>query len=152
MNQHYTPVTVNSKKKNKTLKIFMILIWAIFLSINTWTKDLESLLDFQYIGFIWDPSPNFWSFFYFNDITLIHPAFILVKMGHFIGFAVMDLLIFNLIRNHKVSIGISVTYAFLTEFLQLFWGRDGRLYDLLIDTLGVLTVYFLIKTLKRQKN
>lgn len=129
----------------------MIFFWAIFLSINTWTKDLESLLDFHYVGFVWDPSPNFWSFFYFYDINLIHPDFMFIKTGHFIGFAIMDLLIYNLIRSHKVSIGVSVTFAFGTEFLQLFWGRDGRLYDLLIDTFGILTVYFLIKTLKKAK-
>ncbi|PWT99398.1 MAG: hypothetical protein C5B52_10680 [Bacteroidetes bacterium] len=35
------------------------------------------------------------------------------------------------------------TYSFLS--LILFLGRDGRLYDLMIDSLGVITVYYILK-------
>jgi hypothetical protein len=59
----------------------------------------------------------------------------------------MDLFIFCFFKSHKYSIGISITFAFLTEFLQPFFGRDGRLFDLGIDSLGVISVYFLIKLL-----
>jgi VanZ family protein len=69
---------------------------------------------------------------------------VVVKTGHFIGFAIFDLLLFNWKKNHKVAIAIAVIFALTTEVLQLFMGRDGRLYDLMIDSLGVMTVYFLL--------
>ncbi|WML46178.1 VanZ family protein [Neobacillus sp. PS3-40] len=150
MEPYRIPVMGNSFKKNRKflLKIALILLWGLFLSLNTWTVSLEHLIAFQSASFKWVWSPNFLSFFYFYDFTLIHPDFLLVKLGHFMGFAIMDLLVFNLFKRHKISISISITYAFLTEFLQLFFGRDGRLYDLGIDSLGVLSIYFFIQLFK----
>jgi hypothetical protein len=143
---------INKSKKNRKYilfeKILMVILWEIFLLLNTWSASLGQLIEFQSFGFIWVSTPDFMSFFYFNDFTLIHEDFVLVKLGHFIGFAVMDILLFNLIKSHKYSIAISITFAFLTEFLQLFFGRDGRFYDLAIDSLGVLSVFLIYKWIK----
>ncbi|MFJ7728138.1 VanZ family protein [Neobacillus sp. NPDC097160] len=143
---------MNKKRKPQKHKLFVnmviVILWGLFLSLNTWTESIEKLMYLHTFGFKWISNPDFLSFFYFNDITLIHPEFIKVKLGHFIGFAIMDVLIFNLLRSHKYSIGISIIFAFLTELLQLFFGRDGRFYDLIIDSLGVLSVFFILKRLK----
>ncbi|WP_312469069.1 VanZ family protein [Neobacillus sp.] len=143
--------STNNKKPQKHIlfmKITLVVFWGIFLLLSTWTENLEQLLDLQSVGFSWVSKPDLLSFFYFNDLTLIHPDYLIVKLGHFIGFAVMDLLLFNLIKSHKFSIGLSISLALLTEILQLFFGRDGRLYDLVIDSLGVLLVFFILKKLK----
>jgi hypothetical protein len=123
----------------------LVLVWTIILGVNTWTENLGDLLRLHSIGFKWNPSPNYLSFFYFEDISEIHSHFIIVKIGHFIGFAIFDLLIFNWTRNHKWSLVLSISFAVLTEILQLFFGRDGRLYDVIIDSLGVFTVYSILK-------
>ncbi|MDQ6595916.1 VanZ family protein [Bacillus salipaludis] len=150
MNQQRTPKIVDPQKDNQPIKIFAILLWGLFLLINTWTNNLELMIHSGSVEFQWNSSPDFISFFNFNDIALIHPYFVVIKLGHFIGFAIMDLLIFNLLKSHKSSITISVAFAFFTEFFQLYWGRDGRLYDLGIDTLGILTIYITIKTLNKE--
>ncbi|WP_066067695.1 VanZ family protein [Neobacillus soli] len=145
-------LTENRKRKIQKQKLFikliMVVLWGLFLLLNTWTESIERLMYLHTFGFKWVSNPNFSSFFYFHDLYLIHPEFIKVKLGHFIGFAVMDFLLFNLLKRHKYAIGISITFAFLTEFLQLFFGRDGRLYDLVIDSLGVLMVFIILKRLK----
>lgn len=141
MEYHQLTVKKNSFHPRNLIKIILIVFWGGFLAINTWTSNLERLLVFHTIHFKWVPSPNFLSFFYFNDFTTIHRYFVIVKLGHFTGFAIMDLLVLNLMQNHKASIGIAFSLAFFTEFLQLFLGRDGRLYDLIIDSLGILSVY-----------
>jgi VanZ family protein len=145
-------VRVNKKKKSTTtpfvLKIIIIFLWGLFLLLNTWAESLEHLLDFQSLGFRWVSTPNFRSFFYFYDLTLVHKDYLIVKIGHFLGFAIMDLLIFNLLKNHKYSIAIAIIFAFITEFLQMFFGRDGRLYDLIIDSLGVLSVFLILKKIR----
>jgi hypothetical protein len=125
-------------------KLLLVIIWGCILALNTWTENLGDLLRLQSIGFRWISSPNYLSFFNFTDITRIHHDFVVVKTGHFIGFAIFDLLLFNWKKNHKVAIAIAVIFALTTEVLQLFMGRDGRLYDLMIDSLGVMTVYFLL--------
>ncbi|NHC41850.1 VanZ family protein [Bacillus sp. MM2020_1] len=139
---------INKKKFSKPVrlvKILLIILWGLFLLANTWTESLEQLLDLKSIGFRWVSKPDFLSFFYFYDLTLVHPEYVKVKLGHFMGFAIMDILLFSLLKKHKYSIGISIVFAFLTEFLQLFFGRDGRFYDLLIDSFGVLTVFLILK-------
>lgn len=143
---------MNKKKKTQksltTIKILLVILWGLFLLLNTWTESIERLIYLHSFGFRWVSNPDFLSFFYFHDFTLIHPEFIKVKFGHFIGFAIMDILLFNLLRSHKYSIIISIIFAFLTEFLQLFFGRDGRFYDLAIDSFGIISVYFLVNWLK----
>lgn len=139
---------VNKKQNHKQMHFFKIIInifWGIILLLNTWAESLENLLDLKSLRFTWVSSPNFLSFFYIYDFRLFHQEYVIVKFGHFVGFAIMDLLLFYLIKSHKYSIGISIIFALLTEFFQLFFGRDGRLYDFIIDSLGVLFVYFILK-------
>ncbi|EKN69381.1 putative integral inner membrane protein [Neobacillus bataviensis LMG 21833] len=151
MAHHQMPRSSLNKKPQKSMlfvKMILVIIWGLFLLLSTWTESLEQLLELHSFGFKWVATPDFKSFIYFNDLTLVHPDYVEVKLGHFIGFAIMDVLLFNLLKSHKYSIGIALFFAFLTEFLQLFFGRDGRLYDLIIDSLGVLTVYFLLIKIK----
>ncbi|WP_462411192.1 VanZ family protein [Neobacillus sp. Marseille-QA0830] len=124
------------------IKLLLILIWGLFLLLATLTDSVERLLTFQSFEFSWVPHPNLMSFFYFMDFTWYHNHVYLVKLGHFLGFAILDFLIFNLLKKHRWSIMISAIFAFLTEFLQLFFDRDGRFYDFIIDTFGILTIYF----------
>lgn len=125
-------------------KLLLVIIWGCILALNTWTDNLGDLLRLKSIGFRWISHPNYLSFFNLLDITRIHHNFVIVKAGHFIGFAIFDFLLFNWKRDHKTAIVTSVIFALTTEILQLFMGRDGRLYDLIIDSLGVITVYFLL--------
>ncbi|MBO0962190.1 VanZ family protein [Neobacillus sp. MM2021_6] len=135
-----------NKKPQKYIifvKIMLVTLWGLFLLLNTWTESIEKLMYLHTFGFNWVPNPDYLSFFYFNDFTLFHPEFIKVKFGHFIGFAILDFLLFNLFKSHKISIILAILFAIFTEFLQLFFGRDGRLYDLLIDSLGIITVFLI---------
>ncbi|NRD76771.1 VanZ family protein [Bacillus sp. BRMEA1] len=129
-------------------RVLLVVIWGLILAVHTWTDDLGSLLRLQSIGFKWVPSPHYMDFFNLDDITQIHRYFIIVKTGHFLGFALFDFFLFNWIRSHKWSLAISVAFALTTEILQLFFGRDGRLYDLVIDSSGAFLVYYLLKTKK----
>lgn len=123
----------------------LVLLWSLILGLHTWTDNLGDLLRYQEIAFTWNPHPNPWQFFNFLDITKIHHNFLIVKTGHFIGFAIFDLLLFYWKKSHKTAMAISILFAVTTEVLQLFFGRDGRLYDVMIDTFGVVSVYYALK-------
>ncbi|MEH7438588.1 VanZ family protein [Neobacillus drentensis] len=131
--------------KGRQLKVIPVIIWGFIILLHTWTSNLGALLRNQTFSFTWIVSPDYLSFFYLQDISTIHHYFIIVKTGHFVGFAIFDYLLFKWLNNHKRSLVISISFALITEILQLYFGRDGRMYDLVIDTLGILTVYFLLK-------
>lgn len=146
MNQQPLPAARRILKKTplSLVKLTLTIGWGSFLLLSTLTRSLEQFLDFHSIGFVWTWHPDVASFFYFGDFSLIHPDYVVVKLGHFIGFAILDLLLYSLSNNHKTAIAFSFTFAFFTEFLQLFLGRDGRLYDLGIDTFGIISVYLIV--------
>ncbi|WP_409295868.1 VanZ family protein [Peribacillus sp. SCS-26] len=131
------------------IKVLLVIAWSLILLTHTLTNDLGELLRNRSVYFSLDPNPNFRSFFYLTDIALIHQFFIIVKLGHFFGFAVLDFLLFNLTRSHRKSILLSLSMAILTEVLQLFFGRDGRLYDIVIDGMGILLVYWWLRKVQR---
>lgn len=122
------------------------MVWVLFLGLHTWADNLGALIRFLSLDFKWDSSPDFLSFFYWDDISKIHHYFVIVKLGHFIGFGIFDLLLFNWRKSHKEALIFSLFFALFTEALQLFFGRDGRLYDVIIDYLGAISVYFIIKS------
>ncbi|MED2972878.1 VanZ family protein [Fictibacillus sp. B-59209] len=132
-------------------KFLIVIVWALFLGLHTFTDNLEALLSNQSIQFIWNASPDFLSFFNLSDLTVIHPYFYLVKAGHLIGFGILDLLVFVWLRNHGKSMLLTFCFAVFTEILQLYFGRDGRLYDVVIDSLGIVMVYQLLKLNNSEK-
>ena len=124
---------------HRPLRFLMVLAWALILLVFTQTDNLNNLLLRSQIVFTWNPHPDFNEFFNWVDITHIHHDWIIVKLGHFIGFGLMDLLLFHWIRNKRFSLAYSIFFALLTEVLQLYLNRDGRLYDVIIDSAGAWT-------------
>jgi VanZ family protein len=45
----------------------------------------------------------------------------------------------NWLRHRPSSLLVSILFALATEIIQLYLNRDGRLYDVLIDSAGALT-------------
>ncbi len=135
----------------KNMRLFIVIVWALFLGLHTFTDNLENLLSHQSINFTWHSSPYYHNFFNVSDITWIHPNFYLIKFGHFIGFGILDLFIFLWLTSHRKSMLLTFNFAVFTEVLQLYFGRDGRLYDVIIDSLGIVMVYQMLKHLSKSE-
>ncbi|MCK6259014.1 VanZ family protein [Fictibacillus sp. KIGAM418] len=131
------------------MRLFIVMVWALFLGLHTFTDNLENLLSHQSINFTWLSSPSYHHFFNVSDITWIHPNFYLIKFGHFIGFGILDLFIFLWLTSHRKSMLLTFSFAVFTEVLQLYFGRDGRMYDVIIDSLGIVMVYQMLKYLSK---
>ncbi|WP_219833926.1 VanZ family protein [Paenibacillus sp. R14(2021)] len=124
------------------LKWGIAIAWAVLLAILTCTDSLRQLYFTHDIHFDWNPSPDYGALWSWSDINLIHKYWIVIKFGHFTGFLIMEALLYQLIRNGRVSACIAAGFAVLTEILQLYFYRDGRVYDILIDTAGIMTFYY----------
>ncbi len=134
---------------SKRTRAAAVLLWALVLLVFTGTENLNNLLLHKQLVFAFNPEPDFAEFFNWADVTRIHHVRVIVKLGHFIGFAILDLLVFNWLRNRPVSLLVSVLFALATEVLQLYLNRDGRLYDVLIDFFGSLTASLVSRSLFR---
>lgn len=91
---------------------------------------------------------------YTGDIDILR--FIVRKVAHFTEYFILGILVINALKYNtikdmmKLSILICILYASLDEIHQLFvQGRDGKIFDVLIDTLGSLSGIFLYKFLRK---
>ena len=83
------------------------------------------------------------------------------KMGHFLEYLVLGVLVLNLLRMYPLtikqvlilSIVICVLYASSDEIHQIFIsGRAGRITDVLIDALGIITGILIYARILKKRN
>lgn len=116
---------------------------------------------FRKIVLYWSP-PILWMglIFYFSSRTRISVAddyivnFLFFKTLHVAEYAILYFLIFRSLNILKInakrvffySLIISILYAISDEIHQLFTPtREGRIRDVLIDTLGIFLMYIYIR-------
>ncbi|EIT84297.1 integral inner membrane protein [Fictibacillus macauensis ZFHKF-1] len=132
-------------------KPLIVVIWVMILGLQTFMYDLEAFFAYHTIDFTWDWTPDYRTFFHMKDVMSIHDQVLVVKMGHFFGFGMLDLLLYLWLQKHKHSLLFSLSFAIFTEVLQLYFGRDGRLYDVLIDSAGIALLYVFVKVVEKNK-
>lgn len=118
------------------------MLWCAVLFVGTCTVSASLLIHHFTIDFQLS-SPR-WSELFKLDIIPRSDTFIIQKIGHFTGFFILSLL---MTRNGRQPKGLiyAVLYALLTEILQLFFSRDGRLFDVVIDSAGIFLAYGLCR-------
>ncbi|MFD0696481.1 VanZ family protein [Paenibacillus sp. GCM10027628] len=126
-------------------RVLLVCLWFFVLVVLTCTVNLEALFYNHTIEFTFNLHPQL-SELLKMDLTQIHPKWVMVKFGHFLGFGMMDVLLFNLIRKQKPALFIAILLAVLTEICQLYFNRDGRLYDVAIDSAGIFLSHYAIQT------
>lgn len=129
------------------MKLFLIFLWAAIIIVATCNNDAHAFLFDQIIRFSFDASPNMADLLIVNDIDFADSFYSIQKTGHFLSFAVLYVLLFSWLKKRFQAVAIAIAFAIGTEILQLYFERDGRLFDVLIDTLGILLAFVIINTL-----
>lgn len=146
----YQFTIVLQSQKGVVLKNFSLIIWLIFLLLFTCASNSGFWFRNEMPNFHLLLNPDFKDLFKLDFKST--SGYIFQKIGHFIGFSILSLLHFwRNSKNVRNSIIFSVVFAMLTEILQLFFGRDGRLYDILIDSIGILSGILLLKSINMLK-
>jgi VanZ family protein len=127
--------------KFKLLTGLFCIFWATVLLMFTSATEFDTLFHVGIPIFRWNPIPNFMDLFKFNDFNIIHRNYFIVKLGHFIGFAFLDFMIYLNCGKKRTALIITILFASTTEIFQLFTFRDGRIYDILIDSAGAWLSY-----------
>ncbi|KOR76602.1 VanZ family protein [Paenibacillus solani] len=131
------------------MRIMLTFLWAIALFIFTCSVNFHHLISDHVVEFQFNPSPD-WSELLRQDFQWNSSDWRLRKIGHFFGFFVLALLASNF-GKRKSAYYLCVAYAGLTEILQLFFFRGGRIYDVINDSLGILLAYLLCLILLRKR-
>jgi VanZ family protein len=120
-----------------------------FIFVATCTSDPHAFLYQQVVSIKIDPSPVFADLFIIGDIPLTSGFYLIQKTAHVLGFGLFYILLLRGFNNMKIAFIISGSYAFLTEVLQLYFSRSGRLVDVGIDLAGICLAYLLCKSFSR---
>lgn len=124
-------------------RYLFVFIWAILIFIFTCTARLEDIYENLTIMFHFQPKPNLQELF-FALPQGVGTDFIWRKIGHGLCFFIFTILLARIIKNKASVFIISFLYACSTEIFQLFFNRDGRLFDVGFDTLGILIAIVLL--------
>ncbi|MHC8661164.1 VanZ family protein [Bacillus amyloliquefaciens] len=110
--------------------------WLVFVFISALTESFHDMIVTQTVAFRFTPHPDVSGFFVFDLAELAIPEAAIQKLGHAFSFFVLTYLFFRERRSMKRAVLYALAAAFLTEIVQLFFGRNGCLRDVLIDGLG----------------
>ena len=127
----------------------LIPAYMAFIFVATSTSDPHAFLYQQAVSFKINSSPVFTDLFIIGDIPLTSGFYLIQKTAHIIGFGLLYILLLRGFNNMKIAFAVSGLYAFLTELLQLYFHRSGRLFDVGIDLVGIYLAYLFCRSLSK---
>jgi VanZ family protein len=119
------------------MRSLFIFIWCTAILIFTCTSSFHDLIQLGVMKFRWDGQPTFSDFLSPLPYDL-SKGFLLQKLGHIIAFQVLTILLLMKFRTHMMILAMAASFAALTEFLQLYFNRGGRAFDIGFDLIGIL--------------
>ena len=129
-------------RNNKIISWCLVIVWAsIIFIMSSFNSEMSSSQSGRIVTLIAD---------LFNIKNIEFLSFLVRKMAHFTEYFILGLLVCHLfeIYDKRIYIGIilSILYAFSDEVHQLFVsGRHFGLFDVLIDSLGVIMGHIFYK-------
>jgi len=127
------------------------LLWAALIVIATCTSDPRAFLYELEVSFHLESAPNLYDLLILSDIQFESNFYLLQKIGHFLSFGVLYGLFVTWIKRPGLAFVLCGVFALFTEILQLFFGRNGRLFDVGIDLLGIFLASQLCMYVNRQR-
>lgn len=121
----------------------LILFWISAIFFFTCTSSFNSFIESGIFSFKWDSQPRL------TDLLSPLPAklsinFLHQKIGHIIAFFILTFLLQLKFQSKLVILLLASAYSALTEILQLYFNRGGRIFDIGFDMIGVLLALALV--------
>lgn len=119
------------------MRSLFIFVWGAAILIFTCVSSFQDLLQLGVLRFRWDAQPTFSDFLSPLPFHL-SKGFLLQKLGHIVVFQVLTLLLLVKYKSTCMILIVTAAFASLTEFLQLYFTRGGRAFDVGFDLIGIL--------------
>jgi VanZ family protein len=119
------------------MRSLFILVWCAVILVFTCTASLHDLIYFGAVRFQWDLNPPYLEFFlpFPSDVSR---GLLLQKSGHIFAFHFLTILLLMKYKSKFLILLAASSFAALTEFLQLYFHRGGRIFDIGFDLIGIL--------------
>lgn len=140
----------SSDERKNGLPIYALL-WGAVVILVMCTSDPRALLYEGKVSYHIEFAPNFYDLFIMNDISLNSNFYLLQKTGHFLSFGFLFYLLVTWMKRPHMAFVLCGLFALFTEILQLFFHRSGRLFDVGIDLLGVVSAYLICTYINSQR-
>lgn len=131
---------------------YLLFVWAVIMLVAGCTSDAHAFLYDQVIGFNFEVAPNFLDLLITNDIHLKKEFYIIQKIGHIFAFGVLYFLMLSWIKRNGTAFILCGMFALYTEILQLYFSRNGRIFDVGVDLVGILLSFLLCKIISSKSN
>lgn len=119
------------------------MLWAVVIVVAACTADAHAFLYEQVIQFSFETAPNYGDLLIVSDIHLTKEFYLIQKVGHMFTFGVMYFLHLLWMRNAGTALVLTGLFAGFSEVLQLYFNRNGRLFDIGVDMVGICAAYFI---------
>jgi VanZ family protein len=119
------------------MRSLFILVWCGVILVLTCTVSFHDFIHFGVVRFQWDVNPPYLEFFlpFPSDVSR---DLCLQKLGHILAFQFLTILLLMKYKSKFLILLAASSFAVLTEFLQLYFNRGGRVFDIGFDIIGIL--------------
>lgn len=119
------------------MRWLLVLVWAGAIFVLTCNASFRGLFESGMIRFVWDPQPMFGQLL--DPLPeRISSDFLMQKLGHIATFFILTILLQTKLKTSWKILVMAAAYAALTELLQLYFTRNGRLFDIGFNAVGIL--------------
>jgi VanZ family protein len=119
------------------MRSLFILFWCGVILVFTCTSSFHDLIHFGVVRFQLDVNPPYLEFFLPFPSKVSGDLWI-QKLGHILAFQFLTVLLLMKYNSKFFILAAAFSFAVLTEFLQLYFHRGGRLFDVGFDLVGIL--------------
>ena len=125
------------------LRVYPLLtfLWATFIVIAACTSDAHAFLYEQVIQFHFESAPSYVDLLIVSDIHLNKEFYLIQKTGHMITFGVLYIFHLLWLKHSGTAFVLTGIFAAFSEVLQLYFNRNGRLFDIGVDLVGIFIAY-----------
>lgn len=127
------------------------LFWAAGILVVMCTSSAQAFMYEQTLNYELNFTPDLSDLFITSDVDLTDAFYLLQKAGHILSFGILYIFVFNWLRNHYKALSLCILFAFCSEVLQLFFERNGRLFDVGVDLIGLLLAVAIIRQFQINK-
>lgn len=121
-------------------------LWAGFIFVAACTSNAHAFLYEQVVQFTFEFAPNFMDLLITSDIHLTNEFYLIQKAGHMFTFGILYFLHYLWVKKLGTAFILTGIFAAFSEVLQLYFNRNGRLFDVGVDFVGIFVAFLFCKS------